>query len=99
MPPQHAELHKIRILFERIPRKDIVAQNGQIRFQIFAEEPSQHHVTVEGQPNVVDGNGKVPEHIQEELYACAKMVSALDDRMLSLNDEIMAIAGEEMEEA
>ena len=43
--------------------------------------------------------GKVPEHIQEELYACAKMVSALDDRMLSLNDEIMAIAGEEMEEA
>ena len=29
-----------------------------------------------------------PEEIKKELYACAQMVSALDDRMLQLNEEI-----------
>ena len=32
--------------------------------------------------------GNVPEHIREELIACASMVSLLDDRMLSLNEEV-----------
>ncbi len=29
-----------------------------------------------------------PEHIKRELYECAKMVSELDEKMLSLNEEI-----------
>lgn len=35
--------------------------------------------------------GNVPEHIKTELVACAKMVADLDVRMLSLNEEILAI--------
>ena len=34
----------------------------------------------------------VPEHIKEELYECAKMVSALDAKMLSLNEEVKALS-------
>lgn len=36
--------------------------------------------------------GDAPEHIKNELVECAKMVSDLDARMLSLNDEILSIA-------
>ena len=36
--------------------------------------------------------GDAPEHIKNELVVCAKMVSDLDARMLSLNDEILAIS-------
>lgn len=36
--------------------------------------------------------GAAPEHIKSELVECAKMVSDLDARMLSLNDEIIAIS-------
>lgn len=32
--------------------------------------------------------GNAPDHIREELVECARMVSELDDRMLSLNKEI-----------
>lgn len=42
--------------------------------------------------------GNVPEHIKTELVECAKMVSDLDARMLSLNDEILAISGQEEQE-
>jgi putative GTP pyrophosphokinase len=35
--------------------------------------------------------GDAPEHIRNELIECAKMVSDLDARMLSLNDEILAL--------
>lgn len=38
--------------------------------------------------------GEVPEHIENELIECAKMVSDLDARMLLLNDEILAIGRE-----
>lgn len=38
--------------------------------------------------------GNAPEHITEELYACAQMVSALDAKMLSLNEEIQEIERE-----
>lgn len=38
--------------------------------------------------------GDAPEHIKSELIECAKMVSDLDARMLSLNDEILAISRE-----
>ncbi|HAG68841.1 MAG TPA: GTP pyrophosphokinase [Lachnospiraceae bacterium] len=40
----------------------------------------------------------VPEHIKQELYDCAKMVSALDDRMLKLNEEILKYARENSEQ-
>ena len=33
-----------------------------------------------------------PDEIKEELYACAQMVSALDDRMLYLNEQIQKAA-------
>lgn len=36
--------------------------------------------------------GDAPKHIKSELVECAKMVSDLDARMLSLNDEILAIS-------
>ena len=36
--------------------------------------------------------GDAPEHIKSELIECAKMVSDLDARMLSLNEEILAIS-------
>lgn len=32
--------------------------------------------------------GEVPEHIKRELYECAEMVSDLDAKMMSLNEEI-----------
>ncbi len=35
--------------------------------------------------------GDAPEHIRSELVECAKMVSDLDARMLSLNEEILSI--------
>ena len=38
--------------------------------------------------------GDAPEHIKSELVECAKMVSDLDARMLSLNDEILTISKE-----
>ncbi len=36
--------------------------------------------------------GDAPEHIRNELVECAKLVSDLDIRMLSLNEEILAIS-------
>lgn len=36
--------------------------------------------------------GDAPEHIQSELIECAKLVSDLDIRMLSLNEEILSIS-------
>ena len=39
--------------------------------------------------------GDAPEHIKSELIECAKMVSDLDARMLSLNDEILTISREQ----
>ncbi len=36
--------------------------------------------------------GDAPEHIKNELIECAKLVSDLDVRMLSLNEEVVAIS-------
>ncbi len=36
--------------------------------------------------------GNAPEHIKEELVECARMVSDLDARMLSLNEEVQSFA-------
>ena len=38
--------------------------------------------------------GKAPAHINSELHECAVMVANLDARMLSLNEEILAIEAE-----
>lgn len=38
--------------------------------------------------------GNAPQHIKDELYACAVMVSELDAKMLSLNEEIQEIEKE-----
>ena len=37
-------------------------------------------------------DANVPEYIKEELYACAKMVSELDAKMLSLNEEVKQLS-------
>ena len=39
-----------------------------------------------------------PQHIKDELVECARMVSDLDARMLSLNDEIQALIQEQNEQ-
>lgn len=41
--------------------------------------------------------GNAPEYIKEELVECAKMVSDLDAKMLSLNEEVQAFAEEQEE--
>ncbi|MBQ5851164.1 MAG: GTP pyrophosphokinase family protein, partial [Lachnospiraceae bacterium] len=38
----------------------------------------------------------VPEHIKKELYDCAQMVSDLDAKMLSLNEEVQQISQKNM---
>lgn len=35
--------------------------------------------------------GNAPEHIKDELVECAKIVSELDDRMLSLNEQVQQV--------
>lgn len=35
--------------------------------------------------------GNAPEHIKEELIDCSEMIAVLDEKMLSLNEEIMEI--------
>ncbi len=42
--------------------------------------------------------GDAPEHIRSELVECARMVSDLDARMLSLNEEILTISRAREEE-
>lgn len=39
--------------------------------------------------------GKVPQHIKEELIECSTMIAALDAKMLSLNEEILEIEARE----
>ncbi len=36
--------------------------------------------------------GNAPEHIRNELVDCAKMVAALDAKMLSLNEEVLSLS-------
>ena len=42
--------------------------------------------------------GAAPEHIRNELIACAKLVADLDARMLSLNEEILGMSDTEAAE-
>lgn len=41
--------------------------------------------------------GNAPEHIRRELVECSEMVSELDAKMLSLNEEILSLTEEEAE--
>jgi len=41
--------------------------------------------------------GNAPEYIKDDLFECAKMVSELDAKMLSLNEEIQQIEKEMLE--
>ena len=41
--------------------------------------------------------GNAPENIKEELIECAEMVTALDEKMLSLNEEVLSINHLELE--
>ena len=43
--------------------------------------------------------GNAPEHVKRELIECAGMVSALDNRMQELNEEIKALSKEDMDGA
>lgn len=43
--------------------------------------------------------GNAPEHIKRELVECANMVSELDARMLSLNEQVQELANEADEQA
>ena len=43
--------------------------------------------------------GNAPEHVKRELIECAVMVSALDNRMQELNEEIKALSKEDMDGA
>lgn len=38
-----------------------------------------------------------PQHIKDELVECAKLVADLDERMLTLNEEILAMSGQKEE--
>lgn len=38
--------------------------------------------------------GNAPDYIKGELIECAKMAAELDDRMLSLNNEVHSLSGE-----
>ena len=42
--------------------------------------------------------GEAPEYIKTELIECAKMINALDERMLSLNEAIQALSNGDEEE-
>ncbi len=41
--------------------------------------------------------GNAPAYIKDELAECAKMINALDDRMLALNEAVRALEGKEEE--
>lgn len=43
--------------------------------------------------------GNAPEHISDELKECADMISALDDKMLSLNERIQGLTRERNKDA
>ena len=43
--------------------------------------------------------GNVPDYIRTELVECAHMVSSLDDRMMSINEEVRRLGGEAETEA
>ena len=42
--------------------------------------------------------GNIPEYIRNELVECAHMVSSLDDRMMSINEEVLKLGNSEQQE-
>ena len=62
-----AQLDKIGVLRERIPRRYIVPQDGKVGLKIFREEAAEHYIAVKNHMNGIDPEGKMAEHIIKKL--------------------------------
>lgn len=75
-------------LSDRIEETKVEMQIRTVAMDFWASLEHKMHYKFEGD---------APQHIKDELVECAHMVSDLDARMLSLNEEILAMSGERME--
>ena len=75
-------------LSDRIEETKVEMQIRTVAMDFWASLEHKMHYKFEGD---------APQHIKGELVECAHMVSDLDARMLSLNEEILAMSGERME--
>ena len=75
-------------LSDRIEETKVEMQIRTVAMDFWASLEQKMHYKFEGD---------APQHIKDELVECAHMVSDLDARMLSLNEEILALSGEKME--
>lgn len=71
-------------LSDRIIKAKVEVQIRTVAMDFWASLEHKIHYKFEG---------NAPGHIQEELIECARMVSDLDARMLSLNEEVLSISG------
>lgn len=75
-------------LSDRIEETKVEMQIRTVAMDFWASLEHKMHYKFEGD---------APQHIKDELVECAHLVSDLDARMLSLNEEILALSGEKME--
>ena len=71
-------------LSDRIERTKVEIQIRTVAMDFWASLEHKIHYKFEG---------NAPDHIKDELVECAKMVSELDSKMLSLNEEVLKITG------
>ncbi len=74
-------------LSDRIEETKVEMQIRTVAMDFWASLEHKMHYKFEGD---------APQHIKDELVECAHMVSDLDARMLSLNEEILAMSEEKM---
>ena len=72
-------------LSDRIEETKVEMQIRTVAMDFWASLEHKMHYKFEGD---------APQHIKDELVECAHMVSDLDARMLSLNEEILAMSEE-----
>ena len=72
-------------LSDRIEETKVEMQIRTVAMDFWASLEHKMHYKFEGD---------APQHIKDELVECAHMVSDLDARMLSLNEEILAVSEE-----
>ena len=72
-------------LSDRIEETKVEMQIRTVAMDVWASLEHKMHSKFEGD---------APQHIKDELVECAHMVSDLDARMLSLNEEILAMSEE-----
>ena len=72
-------------LSDRIEETKVEMQIRTVAMDFWASLEHKMHYKIEGD---------APQHIKDELVECAHMVSDLDARMLSLNEEILAMSEE-----